>query len=107
GGQVALNGGIAEHYRSGTARLAGLTGLAELAQGAAPEGAGFLVRPMLLGTDTAHLDESATEECFGPVTILVSYQDEADLLTALDKLPGSLTATVHLTDSDDVDGVLD
>jgi NADP-dependent aldehyde dehydrogenase len=107
GGQVALNGGIAEHYRTGVARLAGQPGLAEVATGAAPEGAGFLVRPTLLGTDTAHLDESATQECFGPVTILVSYQDEADLLAALGTLPGSLTATVHLTDSDDVDAVLD
>ncbi len=104
GGQVALNGGIAQHYRSGVERLAGLT---ELAEGAEPAGDGFLVRPMLFGTGAADLDESVTQECFGPVTILASYVDESDLVAALDKLPGSLTATVHLTDSDDIDAVLD
>jgi NADP-dependent aldehyde dehydrogenase len=106
GGQVALNGGIAAHYRAGVDRLTGQAGLTELAAGTAPDGDGFLVRPLLLGTDTAHLTESATEECFGPVTILVSYVDEADLLAALATLPGSLTAAVHLTESDDVTAVL-
>jgi NADP-dependent aldehyde dehydrogenase len=35
-----------------------------------------------------------TEECFGPVTVVARYADETDLLSALEGLPSSLTATV-------------
>ncbi|HEY3748562.1 MAG TPA: aldehyde dehydrogenase (NADP(+)) [Pseudonocardiaceae bacterium] len=107
GGLVALNGGIQHNYQAGTARLASHPGLAPVAEASAPTGDGFLVRPVVFGTDTSKLDELVTEECFGPVTILVSYSDEADLLAALAKLPGSLTATVHATESDDLTAVLD
>ncbi|HEY1573599.1 MAG TPA: aldehyde dehydrogenase (NADP(+)) [Pseudonocardiaceae bacterium] len=106
GGLVALNGGIARGYAAGTARIGDHPGMAALATGAESDGDGFWLRPALFGTDTAHLDEALTEECFGPVTILVSYVDESDLLAALHKLPGSLSAAVHLTD-EDVTVVLD
>ena len=102
----ALNGGIAHHYQEGTDAFAGHPGLTELAAAGAG-GEGFLMRPRLFGTDTAKLDELLTQECFGPVTILVSYSDDADLLDALGRLPGSLTATVHIGASDDVGAVVD
>ncbi|HEX3649320.1 MAG TPA: aldehyde dehydrogenase (NADP(+)), partial [Pseudonocardiaceae bacterium] len=101
GGLVALNGGIARGYATGTERIAGHAGMAALATGTELDGDGFRMRPALFGTDTAHLDDALTEECFGPVTILVSYVDEVDLLAALHRLPGSLSAAVHLTDEDD------
>jgi NADP-dependent aldehyde dehydrogenase len=107
GGLVALNGGISEHYTEGIERLAGHDGLTALAEGTAADGDGFHVRPMVFGTDTSHVDESVARECFGPVTIMVSYEDESDLLTALRTLPASLTAAVHMADDDDVTAVLD
>ncbi|MGP3950535.1 aldehyde dehydrogenase (NADP(+)) [Streptomyces sp. 7N604] len=36
------------------------------------------------------------EECFGPVTVVARYEDEAEITAVLGRLPGNLTATVHL-----------
>ncbi|MFC4030484.1 aldehyde dehydrogenase (NADP(+)) [Streptomyces polygonati] len=36
------------------------------------------------------------EECFGPLTVVVRYRDDAELAAVLDRLPGNLTATAHL-----------
>ena len=36
------------------------------------------------------------EECFGPVTVVARYADEAEAGSVLALLPGNLTATVHL-----------
>lgn len=105
--QVALNGGIRSAYRDGTERLAEHPGLRLLASGGDDSGDGFLVRPMVFTTDTRQLDEIITSECFGPTTILVSYSDDQDLLSALRALPGSLTATLHVAAADDVAALLD
>jgi NADP-dependent aldehyde dehydrogenase len=110
GGQVALNGGIQHGYRDGTARLAEHPGLTPVAEGGADDtGDGFLVRPRLFASEIGKLDELVTEECFGPVTVLVSYADETELLAALVNLPGSLTATLHVAEStiDDVGALVD
>jgi alpha-ketoglutaric semialdehyde dehydrogenase len=37
------------------------------------------------------------EEIFGPATLLVECENEADVLKTIDALPGQLTATLHLT----------
>jgi NADP-dependent aldehyde dehydrogenase len=37
------------------------------------------------------------EECFGPVTVVARYEDEAEANAVLARLPGNLTATVHLS----------
>jgi NADP-dependent aldehyde dehydrogenase len=82
---VMLNAGIADSYERGAARLATVTGGSPTRPGA----------PLLLTTTAASLPPEATEECFGPVTVIARYADDHELLDALDRLPGSLTATVH------------
>ncbi|MEU3250323.1 aldehyde dehydrogenase (NADP(+)) [Streptomyces sp. NPDC006997] len=37
------------------------------------------------------------EECFGPVTVVARYADEGEAKAVLSRLPGNLTATVHLS----------
>ncbi|MFE5916262.1 aldehyde dehydrogenase (NADP(+)) [Streptomyces sp. NPDC056468] len=37
------------------------------------------------------------EECFGPVTVIVRYDDDTQAQAVLSRLPGNLTATVHLS----------
>ncbi|MGY1501796.1 aldehyde dehydrogenase (NADP(+)) [Streptomyces sp. QTS52] len=37
------------------------------------------------------------EECFGPVTVVARYADDAEANAVLSRLPGNLTATVHLS----------
>lgn len=46
------------------------------------------------------LDEVLTEECFGPLAVVIRYRDRAELLRALAGLPAGLTATVHAEDGD-------
>ncbi|MBA0052554.1 aldehyde dehydrogenase family protein [Streptomyces sp. AJS327] len=85
------------------ARLDGVT--APLAGGAREAeravAAGYLTVPAArlaeAGTDAAPGGPGPLfEECFGPVTVLVSYRDTAELTAVLELLPGSLTATVRL-----------
>lgn len=71
-----------------------------------PDGA----RPVVLATDAAAVSERAAtllEEVFGPVTLLVRYDADADLHAALAAVPGSLTATVHAEADDDVSRTLE
>ena len=71
---------------------------------------GEQARPVVLRTDAAAVIERPSallEECFGPVTLLVEYSDGAELRRALEAVPGSLTATLHAEDDDDVDDVSD
>ncbi|MDH6625359.1 NADP-dependent aldehyde dehydrogenase [Streptomyces sp. LBL] len=37
------------------------------------------------------------EECFGPVTVVARYEDDAEVKSVLSRLPGNLTATVQLS----------
>ena len=79
-----------------------VAGSAEQAEGTA--------QPVVLRTDAAAVadrPETLLEECFGPVTLLVEYADDAALQRALDAVPGSLTATLHAEDDDAVDDVLE
>ncbi|MEU6081792.1 aldehyde dehydrogenase (NADP(+)) [Streptomyces sp. NPDC047108] len=61
--------------------------------------AGFLTVPaarLAAGDDHALL----LEECFGPVTVVARYEDEAEIAAVVGRLTGSLTATVHLGDAE-------
>jgi NADP-dependent aldehyde dehydrogenase len=58
--------------------------------------AGFLTVPAeRLATEGEH--DLLLEECFGPITVVARYEDEDQAKRVLDRLPGNLTATVHLS----------
>ncbi|MGY6022158.1 aldehyde dehydrogenase (NADP(+)) [Streptomyces spinosirectus] len=58
--------------------------------------AGFLTVPAdKLAAEGAY--DLLLEECFGPVTVVARYEDEAEVQSVLSRLPGNLTATVHLS----------
>ncbi|WP_327188900.1 aldehyde dehydrogenase (NADP(+)) [Streptomyces xinghaiensis] len=58
-------------------------------------GAGYLTVPAArLAEGDAH--ELLLEECFGPVTVVVRYENAAEVSAVLERLPGNLTATVHI-----------
>ncbi|GGO77165.1 aldehyde dehydrogenase (NADP(+)) [Nonomuraea cavernae] len=95
---------LAERIRDGY--LGGLDRLGELAllaEGKPGEGS-WAVTPKVFTTD---LDTFAgklpgiAEECFGPASIVVTYRGISDLRVVLERLEGSLTATVHATDPDE------
>ncbi|OAH11921.1 aldehyde dehydrogenase (NADP(+)) [Streptomyces jeddahensis] len=57
---------------------------------------GFLTVPAAkLAAEGEH--DVLLEECFGPVTVVARYEDEAEVTAVLSRLPGNLTATVHLS----------
>ncbi|MCT2584440.1 aldehyde dehydrogenase (NADP(+)) [Actinophytocola gossypii] len=93
GAQVLLNEGIADTYGRTAADLADLPDVETLARGGA-EGPGFTATPLLLGTSATALPAEVTEECFGPVAVVVRYDGEDELFGALATLPSSLTATI-------------
>ncbi|MER5670566.1 aldehyde dehydrogenase (NADP(+)) [Pseudonocardia alni] len=89
---VLLNEGIAGSYRSISARLRALPGVSTVAEGAAGTSGGFTAAPLLLAADGLH--DGLTDECFGPLGVVVRYDDDAALSALLAALPSSLTATV-------------
>ncbi|MEV1239720.1 aldehyde dehydrogenase (NADP(+)) [Nonomuraea sp. NPDC049750] len=88
---------IRDGYLGGLRRLGELPVLAE---GKAGEGS-LAVTPTVFTTDLdsfAAKLPSINEECFGPASIVVTYREISDLRAVLERLEGSLTATVHATD---------
>ncbi|AZM52550.1 aldehyde dehydrogenase (NADP(+)) [Streptomyces sp. WAC 01529] len=58
--------------------------------------AGFLTVPAArLASEGAY--DLLLEECFGPVTVVARYADDAEITAVLSRLPGNLTATVQLS----------
>lgn len=58
--------------------------------------AGFLTVPAAkLASEGEH--DLLLEECFGPVTVVARYEDDAEITAALTRLSGNLTATVQLS----------
>ena len=92
--QVLLNAGIAGSYEQISSKLAALPAVQTVAQGRPAHGSGFEAVPLLLTTTAADLPAEATEECFGPVTVVARYDGTAELFTALRAMPSSLTATM-------------
>ncbi|WP_329574542.1 aldehyde dehydrogenase (NADP(+)) [Streptomyces sp. NBC_01361] len=61
---------------------------------------GFLTVPaQRLATDGGDHD-LLLEECFGPVTVVARYEDDAEVTSVLSRLPGNLSATVHLSEGE-------
>ncbi|MCC2031634.1 aldehyde dehydrogenase (NADP(+)) [Microbacterium allomyrinae] len=106
-GGPLLTDRITEAFPSGIAHLEADPSVTALARGLpAADGA---ARPVVLTTDAAAVAARPTallEECFGPVTLLVRYSTPAELVAALEAVPGSLTGTLHSETGDDVDAVL-
>jgi len=102
GARPMLTGPITDGFAAGSRRLLGVPGV-ELVAGSAAGGA--LVVAASLETFDAHT-EALLAEVFGPLTLLVRYGSDARLLAALDRLEGSLTATLHAEGTDDTEAIL-
>ena len=66
--------------------------------------------PTLLLTTAADMlaDPHALQaECFGPMALVVAYDDESQLPQIAETFEGQLTATIHGTDSCNVDGLVE
>ncbi|MFJ7072369.1 aldehyde dehydrogenase (NADP(+)) [Streptomyces sp. NPDC098781] len=97
---VLLDHRMRDNFIAGVAERSGLDGVeSPVTPGAGGEhtvSAGFLsVAAEKLTGEGAH--DLLLEECFGPVTVVVRYDDDAQARAVLSRLPGNLTATVHLS----------
>lgn len=95
-----LDGRMREAFLAGVGARAGLEGVeAPVLAGAGADehavSAGFLTVPAEQAGQPEY--ELLLEECFGPVTVVARYRDEDQVTAVLSRLPGNLTATVHLS----------
>jgi NADP-dependent aldehyde dehydrogenase len=97
-----LTDSIAAGFAAGVDRLANNPSVQRVAGGG---GTG----PQVFRTSAAALaaDPDLIEERFGPATLVVEYDSDADRDRALETIAGSLTATVHAEPGDDVRALMD
>ncbi|MGN9762728.1 aldehyde dehydrogenase (NADP(+)) [Streptomyces sp. SD31] len=97
---VLLDHRMRDNFVAGVAERAGLAEVeAPVTPGAGGEhtvSAGFLTVAAEKLTSEGEYD-LLLEECFGPVTVVARYDDDAQARAVLSRLPGNLTATVHLS----------
>ncbi|MET8447163.1 aldehyde dehydrogenase (NADP(+)) [Streptomyces sp. NPDC005209] len=97
---VLLDHRMRDNFVAGVAERAALDGVeSPVTPGAGGDhtvSAGFLTVPAgRLAEEGAY--DLLLEECFGPVTVVARYADEGEATAVLSRLPGNLTATVHLS----------
>ncbi|WP_234854004.1 aldehyde dehydrogenase (NADP(+)) [Paracoccus everestensis] len=97
GPQVMLSDGIAEAYRTGANRAAGVATPIFEAQA---EGRNAL--PSIYKTSAEEFlhDHTLAEEVFGPLGVIVTVSGEDQMLDVAEAMEGQLTATLHLDDGD-------
>lgn len=93
---------IAEHFRDGTSSMAQSEGARQLVGEAT--GDGSQARAQLFEVSATTFVEPSSralrEECFGPLAVVVRYDDGQQLRDALDVADASLTFSVFATDAD-------
>jgi|SRR5579875_3925326 NADP-dependent aldehyde dehydrogenase len=87
---------VAQAFAAGSAALASHPGVKLVAEGVAPDGdEAWWGTPLVLEAEAAEVDGPVTEECFGPVLVLVRYRDLAQLSQIFKKLKPALTVSLH------------
>src|SRR5688500_12069106 len=96
-----LTPGIHSAYERGVGELLKHQKLTSIARGAESQGK-HCGRAALFATTAAELQQhpEIAHEVFGSSSIVVRAKSEAELATALEKLEGQLTATLHVTADD-------
>jgi NADP-dependent aldehyde dehydrogenase len=97
-----LSAGIAEHFRDGTATIAGVDGNNRLVGEDGPRDTGVVAQlfevPAKVFADPA--SAALREECFGPLAVVIRYHDRAELESALDAVEPALTFSVFCAEAD-------
>ena len=93
-----LTPGIATAYTSGVSNLA---------KNAKKLTASELPSPALFVADAATANHAILEEVFGPCTVAILVEDEAEMLSFIESMDGQLTGTIHGTKSEISDELVD
>jgi NADP-dependent aldehyde dehydrogenase len=91
---VLLNSRIRDAFVDIEERLLG-QGAALVAHGSSAEAESFSVAPAILEIEANDFTGELAQECFGPLVMIVRYAGIENALSAMEKVPGSLTATVQ------------
>lgn len=90
-----LNGAIATRYKANVAKVTSNSVVQEILNGSVTDGSSS---PSLAKVNTRdfldHKDELLLE-CFGPMALVVSYENVVDLIDIAASLDGQLTSTIH------------
>ena len=98
-----LTSGICDAYRNGVAALSRNANVPSIAKHQfANNSAASLAGAAVFATDAQSFlgDSSLSAEVFGPATLLVKYENQAELLDIARQLEGQLTATIHGTEEE-------
>ena len=99
GAQVMLTDGIAEAYAKGAARVARAPGVRALLTQVCDRRAAKPHLYQVTGADWL-ANHALGEEVFGPLGLIVTVSDEAEMQAIAQSLDGQLTATLHMDDAD-------
>jgi acyl-CoA reductase-like NAD-dependent aldehyde dehydrogenase len=94
-------------YESAAAAVRSLSETADLTpveyQPNRATGSGFALRGAIFTASSATLRDHPEwrSERFGPIALVISYEDVDDLIATIDGFEGQLTATLHTTEADD------
>jgi len=97
--QVMLTDGIAEAYVNGAARIEQATGVRALLTQFCDRRAAKPHLYRVTGTDWL-ANHALGEEVFGPLGLIVTVTDEAEMQAIAQSLDGQLTTTLHMDDAD-------
>ena len=100
-GQTMLTEGIAGSWNAGAGALGSAAGVDVVGQGT-PGPTENAPAPTIFGT---HISEFVSnhvlhEEIFGAASLVIRYSSTGDLIAAINRLEGQLTASLQLTDED-------
>lgn len=103
GEAVMLSNSIRDSFAERTAQVGSLAGVTSLLTPLVTDSSGAVCTPGLARTSAAYArkEPAVMKECFGPATLIVSYRDLDDLLTAVGAVPGSLTFSIHFRDEEE------
>jgi NADP-dependent aldehyde dehydrogenase len=101
--QVMLNERLRDALAEGVGELAQLAEPLGARSGDTAGGPGFRFPPAAFHAGAGDLARrpALLDERFGPVVLLLTYRSEGDLLEALDRVEGQLTASVHAEEADE------
>ena len=105
-----LTNRIAEAYPDGLRSFASVDGVDVVGGSVDQDAAANGAAPVVFSTSAAKVlenPEQLLEECFGPTTILIEYADQEELSAVLAKVPGSLTATLHSEQGEDIEALVE
>ncbi len=103
---VLLNERLRDALRDAVGRLAAQPDVRSLGEAPAAGGPGFRHQPAAYEAPAAAAGPELLAEHFGPVVLFLRHGSRAELLTALERIEGQLTGSLHAEAGEDVTDVV-